>query len=414
VGLSETTVLLDCLDRSDEAAAAERLALVSPQEWYAVIAQAHRHNVKPLLYHRVKRLGITLPAEAVEELRRAYLKNATRNMLLAHEVAILLRRLQEHSVPIILLKGVYLAEQVYEDIGLRSMSDVDLLVRAADVSCVEQALLAEGFEPSTPNRIIGKNNSHFGYTLPALRLLLEVHWTLIGGEGQFGTFPIEIDVAGLWARAQPLTLEDSSALALSLDDLILHLCLHTAKHAHELQLRMLCDIAEIIRKYGPDIDWEAVGARAQSWGIVRSVYLVLRLSRDLLGAAVPADWLVALRPSGFEERYLALARELILGDAVSALAPSPVVARLWGPANLASKLAMVWRSLALPRETLARMYPAPADSWRIWLYYPVRARDVLARHGAAVWRLICGSGQARVAAERTNEVTALHDWMLSA
>jgi hypothetical protein len=37
---------------------------------------------------------------------------------------------------------------------------------------------------------------------------------------------------------------------------------------------------------------------------------------------------------------------------------------------------------------MAVMYHAPADSWRILCYYPVRFKDLWLRHGRVVWRLL--------------------------
>jgi hypothetical protein len=62
---------------------------------------------------------------------------------------------------------------------------------------------------------------------------------------------------------------------------------------------------------------------------------------------------------------------------------------------------------------MSLMYPAPADSWRIFLYYPVRFRDVLKRHGKTAWRTASGDRQAQSAAAQTNRMTELKDWLLS-
>jgi hypothetical protein len=37
---------------------------------------------------------------------------------------------------------------------------------------------------------------------------------------------------------------------------------------------------------------------------------------------------------------------------------------------------------------MARMYPAPANSWRILSFYPVRLKDLWVRYHQALWRMI--------------------------
>ena len=44
-------------------------------------------------------------------------------------------------------------------------------------------------------------------------------------------------------------------------------------------------------------------------------------------------------------------------------------------------------ALFMPRGVMARLYPAPADSWRILAYYPVRWKDLWVRYRGALWKL---------------------------
>lgn len=385
------------------------LARLSADEWRAVIGLARRQGVMPLLYHRMESLSVALPADVSEALKRASRRAAARNLDMYRDLGVILNRLHESAIPVIVLKGAHLAAQVYENIALRNMIDLDLLVKSNDLRRVEQDLLALGCEPFERNRVIGPDNRHFGYGLPPKGLTVEVHWTLFA----LG-YPFQIDVAGLWDRAQPLTLGNVPALGLSLEDLVLHLCLHTADHVYNMRLKMLCDIHEVLARYGPEMDWTATGARAQQWGIIRAVYVMLRLARELLEAPVPGDWLAALQPPGFNERYLALARERILGEGGDGVREqSSRIMKLWGSQDLGAKLGAVGKRLWLSRETMALMYPAPVNSWRIWLYYPVRIRDAFARQGATAWRLASGDANLRAVAARTNAATALRGWLLS-
>jgi len=62
------------------------------------------------------------------------------------------------------------------------------------------------------------------------------------------------------------------------------------------------------------------------------------------------------------------------------------------------------------------MYPAPANSWRIYLYYPVRLKDMLVmlvRHGSTLWRLARGDTKTQAVAARTIQVSEMENWLLS-
>jgi transposase-like protein len=391
------TVLLACLGHAGDEVKAE-LARLSSEDWTAVAALSRRHGVTPLVYHRLKRLSIALPGELAERLKRAYLWNAARNVRLQQELSGLLRRLSEGSLPIIALKGAHLIESVYEDIGLRPVGDIDLLAREEDLLRIDKELRALGYKPAGPC------THHVRYAPPEGSYPIEIHWVLVGPE-----LPIQVDVEGLWSRAQPLTR--APAMVLSPEDLLLHLCLHTALHVHDMRIRMLCDIGEVVRLHGEGLDWQEISARARQWGIVRAVYVVLQLASELLEVTVPENWLASLRPVRFDDRHLALLRQQISaprmdGDTARALP----AARLWGAKGLRGKMAVLRDSLLPSRDTIACMYLAPANSWRACLYYPVRWKDLLARHSAALWRLARGDAQTQATASRIN---ALRDWLLS-
>jgi hypothetical protein len=403
-----TAVLLACLGDAGDAAQAGLLSRLSPKGWSAVVALSRQHGVTPLLYHRLKRLSVALPGELAEGLKRAYLWNATRNVRLQQELGRLLRRLSEESIPIIALKGAHLIEAVYEDIGLRTVGDIDLLARKDDLLRISRELLALGYDKKLGHNKKANTHHHF-YTPPKHGFPVEIHWTLLAPE-----LPFQVDVEGLWSRARPLTLAQAPALALSPEDLLLHLCLHTAGHVYAMRIRMLCDIAEVVRRYGAGLDWQEIGVRARQWGIVRVVYVVLRMVQELLEVAAPRHWLASLQPVGFDERYCALFRQQILVTRADAdMVQIASVARLWGTKGLGGKLAIL-RGILLPsRETMACMFLAPANSWRILLYYPLRWKNALAQHSATLWRLARGDPQTQAAAVRSNVVTTLRDWLMS-
>jgi hypothetical protein len=289
------------------------------------------------------------------------------------------------------------------------MSDIDLLVKKEDLPRVERELLSLRAVPEDCNRGVGRHNHHFGYRLPASGIRVEVHWTIMGTD-----YPCRIDVAGMWHRARPVTLANSPARALAPEDLLLHLCLHVAKDIHHMHLRMVCDIGEVLRHHGADLEWSVLLDRARRWGVIRPVYMVLRLAQELLKAAVPADRLASMRPDDFDEAYYDLLREHVLaGQGQGDIAPGPMAAKLWEARGVRRKLSLLARRILLPREMMAGMYPVPAHSRRIYLYYPVRLKDILVRHSTSVWRLARGDAKSLAAAGHTNKVTALRDWLMS-
>jgi hypothetical protein len=412
-----TTILLACLRYGNEAANLERITHVSADEWRLIVELAGRHNVTSLLYHHLQHLHVALPDDLVAELNQANRKYTLQTMRLYQELNKLLRLFHEKDIQVIVLKGAYLAEAVYEQIGLRTMRDIDLLVKKDDLLRIDQQLLALGCMPDESNRVITQDHHHFTYKLPGSDLSVEIHWTILDPN-----LPLQIDVEGLWSRTRHVTLAHASARAFCPEDLFLHLCLHTVSHAYtlrisyEMRIRMLCDIGEVVRRFGAEMDWQEMGVRARQWRANRAVYVISRLAQDLLEADIPADWIESLRPDTFEQRYLDMAREQMLVERNSmndALFGSTYLPRLQGVKGLKNKLALLLSRLFPPPEILSLTYPVPANSWRIYLYYPVRIKYLLVRRGAELWRLVRGDSKTRNFIGYTNQITDLRDWLLS-
>ena len=411
---TEDELLLYCLGMGTDEIRAARLEQLSPSDWDDVIQQSVRHGVTPLLYQRLKTIspGTTVPASIVQRLREIYLYSAWRNTRLYHGLAKVLGILQNDGIPVIALKGAHLAELVYGNIALRPMGDVDLLVRETDLSRVEEKLLEIGYGPPERPSIeeqCEKSHHLVGFTKPDA-VLVEIHWIISPP-----THPFKIDVDGLWKRARPATIAGVNVLVLSPEDLVLHLCLHTSfHHTFRIGLGPFCDISETIRHYRDEIEWEQIQRRVRQWGAGKFVYLTLYLARELLEASVPDGVLDTLKPDGFDLQVVVGAREQIFADKSDFPSLSKNFAQLWGPKRLQNKAILFLKSAFPSPKVMARMYPAPPDSARIYFYYPVRLKDLLLRYGRAAWRLLRRDEEMVVLAERENRKTALRDWLASA
>ena len=114
---------------------------------------------------------------------------------------------------------------------------------------------------------------------------------------------------------------------------------------------------------------------------------MLRLAKEMLGAAVPDDVLRAL-PSENLDDALRTARFMTLeGNQICRALPAPVV----GMSNATTwpgRISALWRSLFVPTRLLAATYGLSPQSPRVFLYYPVRLKDLLKRYGSVVLRLL--------------------------
>lgn len=381
---SELAGLLLCLSYENNSGKLDRLIALSADEWQAVATLARQLEVGPLLHYRLKQLCITPPNDTAQDLKRVFLLNTARNMRLYQELGNLLRGLNEHNISVILLKGIYLAELVYENIGLRTMGDIDLLVPAEKL---EQAIsLAEisGFIPVRPLFPEADGLLHF-HAPPMVKngIILELHWNLT-----LESNPARIETDEIWARAHRTTFQHRDVWTLNPNDLLLHLTIHAAYgHLFVNQFRSLVDLVEVQRKFSNDLDWDVIIQNCKDWHAERGTYLTFRLIGDLFGAGVPSQVLEALQPSDWNKNALDWAK-------VRLFQSNPELSinyiRLMHNTKISERLSALLTGLFPSREVIAMVTGVRPDSWRIPTLYPRYAISRIINYWGDAWNLIRG------------------------
>ena len=70
-----------------------------------------------------------------------------KNSIMRHRISSVLRLLDDHSIPVMLLKGAALIPLYYKDWSLRPMNDVDLHVPQKDALKAVALLCQSGWKP---------------------------------------------------------------------------------------------------------------------------------------------------------------------------------------------------------------------------------------------------------------------------
>lgn len=400
-----TRALLSALTPDDS----QSLSDLPAETWRALLDAAQQHRIAPLVAHRLTQKGFALPNEVAHAFQRASRDNARRNAILYHALAPLLEQFRAENIPVLALKGIHLAAQVYDDPRVRAMGDIDLLISPNELQHAEAILMRAGATPFNINRIVAGDNYHFLYAFAETAFIVEIHWSLYPATTAF-----RLDEAGLWQRACPVTLGRQTACVLSTEDLILHLCIHAAKETYEMNLRVVCDLDAVVRKNRNEIDWQTVAERARLSNALKPTYLFLRLTRELLHSPIPPETLTALEPPRWDESYYLLARtQLLAGETKRAgkVLESPYLTRVLSQSSPGEKLRLIWTRLLPSRRNLALLYPASADSWKIFLYYFVRAKDITVKFAPYLCGMVFGNSQARAITERTNDAARLGEWL---
>ena len=294
-------------------------------EWIARLAVQNR--VGPLLYRSLRETGIStsVPVQARRVLERSYHQGLSRSVSYEPAVREILSRLREEGIQGILLRGLALGEIVYGDPVLRPFTDMDLLIRRQDLAKVRRALFDLGYGPvpgALDDRYYERIHLHLQYLKRESGAVAEVHWAL---DHKYTVF--NINYTEIIEGATQGELAGVTALILTPETRLLSLCVHLTKHCYygdylleqpdfvDLVLSsglliLYCDIAEVIRHYGADLDWDLALHKARKWQIESSVRPALASVVRLFDAPVPDTVLRSLpspKTGWLQKRILASA-----------------------------------------------------------------------------------------------------------
>jgi hypothetical protein len=383
-------LLLDCLFNNQNCIS--QLRNLETSEWNALIQLSQKHLLGSFLYQQLKGLKekIDIPSDVIERLHPTYMHCAARNIKLFHELQKALQSLENSGVPFILLKGAYLNEIVYKDIGLRGMEDADILFKKEDLRRGQTSLLKAGY--------LTDND----------RLSIDVHWYL----EQY----IDIDMKKVWDMARPVLITGVNALALSPEHLIVHLCTHLSFH-HQFQfaaLRSFCDIREAINYYHSDIDWDGVISVSEEWGVRNGVYLTLLLAKELTGAKIPQDTIENLKPASFKPEYKEWAIKQIFHQNEDEPSLSPYFWQIRKEKSVLKKISLFLKLMIPTQEFLSQKYPSSINTKFSLHYYMIRMKAHIMRYLSVYWRIMIREESTLRLVKEKNHTFTMMEWISSA
>lgn len=399
--------LVACVHMDGDALAIERFDGWSTDDWSTLLRLAASHQVRGHIYRRFKTLKFLdhLPPSVIESLQANYMAQTAHGLRLQSDMRHIARALATVDVPLIALKGIFLAPVVYGNVAVRPMSDIDIMVPRECIERVDEALLRAGFRPQNPDGVAVdlEIKRHLGALVSPHGTAVEVHWSLTHPDRQW-----HVDPAEFWRDIVPFQRAGTNVWALDPENLLLHLCLHISyQHQFVFGLGPSCDIAATIAHYGAAFRWDVFIARATEWNWQRGVFLALRLAVDLVGAAVPQSVLDQLQPATHDEHIIQAAHaQLFVERTINDAVPMPVV-RAWQERGTAARLAAIRPRIVPSRDALARQYGvAPQSPW-LYAYYPIHILRLARRYGRLMWNLAREKDVATV----VNRRNVLQDWL---
>ena len=308
---------------------------VSTFDWGHFLDQASRQRVIGLVAANLDRYGLVMtrdadsipaiPSQHRWLLKAAYLANKARNTALMEELRVVLEGIADAGVKVVVRKGGYLTRLLYGDLGMRRLSDIDLLVEAGEPArAVGRCLEELGYEQGTasPN----------GRRVTPLSRRLHVHWAMnVSSLPPFvrptsdpyverfyvdvrtsltdPTSGLDVPTRDLLSRAQTLRVDAQDVPVPSLEDGLIDLCLHLFREAtliyyieagKDLTLMKFCDVAEYLQWCADELNRDVLLETVHGYGIERPVYYALHFADLLYPGAVPRWLLDGCAPSDTE------------------------------------------------------------------------------------------------------------------
>ncbi len=341
-----------------------------------------------------------------KKLRKVLIEATLINAELYQQTQEIIDEASRRSLDLILLKGVWLAEQVYNGSGPRTMCDIDVLVRNGQAHEFEQMLHEMGYKSACA--LSGKKCIHHEHHhLCPLVSANYVHCVEIPLQLTHPQAKAQLDIEGIWDRARLEPWRSRTVLSLDPTDLILYLALHST-YSHELHdhgLRDTCDIALVLARLSQSIDWDALEERATAASATKYLYLSLELARQICYAQIPSNVMARLLPSDWNQDILRAGlnrvflrnNDLRISNNFSAVA-----------AGYLSQETFMRLGSLFSRSVLAEIYGVPKESPAIYACIPKRLVNLISRYGSSALKLC---SRASLVRQRAREMAKLDAWL---
>lgn len=332
----------------------ELLSHVSDEDH--LITTAVREGLAGFLYRSLATsdtLG-SLGRKQDERLTSIYYQTVRFNTKLIHDFKEVLQLLNQKKIRVVLLQGIALLHQIYSDIGLRPMTDIDVWVLEKDFPGVIDALNSLGYEmdPLYPSTFIRGDTS------------FDLHSHLLWAERiKTRDFLLAKGQEHIYENTRIIDFEGHEGLSLGLYDQVLYLSLHVVKHDAQ-RLIWLVDIKGLLADWKSS-DWEAFIHRARDLGLEKTMVYIFYLLNRLFDFQIPpsAGQILENRKIGFIENKVL--RYRVRGD------PFPSWASLLlfpSSRGLKGRLEFIIENL-FPRPDVLRQVFGDSSESSVWRLY---------------------------------------------
>ncbi|OLT30500.1 hypothetical protein BJF79_09665 [Actinomadura sp. CNU-125] len=266
-------------------------------DWSFLTTQLYRHRLLGLCWRMLtgpwSACGGRLPrGHALYE--TWYRATTYRNRVMRNEIRRIAEALRKAHVEAVLRRGPALIGHAYDDIGVRPMSDIDLLVRPGHEEAFMTTMTGLGYLTGTLSsdkaRIVEEKNysSHLSRLLLATEdtmlpfIIVDPENSIVCGDSNYGLAAEEIfDTAGDSGDSKPGSMQVMAAHHLAID-----LCTHLYEESTQTEyvrrgrFQRIMQYVDVLA-IAVETDWDAVIATARRHRLSASLYFAVENARRL-------------------------------------------------------------------------------------------------------------------------------------
>jgi hypothetical protein len=301
-------------------------------DWKEILYQGTTHRTLNLMYYHLKNLKLLnkVEQEVLKVMKNECMAYATRNKTYFAEIKNIFDKLYENGIKAAILKGNYLAANIYPSIETRTFNDIDLLIDLKDGDKIVSILLGmeyiQGIYDINSGEIIPttrKENLHHQMashelqeclkrtdnpfvTLFVVDLNFDVLWK--------GNCPYKIQTEELLSRAIEVDIDGAKTCVLDYEDFLIQLSCHLYKEAallnwitdlRDSKIYKFADILMFVEKHSNHIDWDKLIMFCNKIGCEKILFFAFYYVNLMYGQVIPERVMNALEPDdiGYLDEY---------------------------------------------------------------------------------------------------------------
>lgn len=406
--IPELTVAQHDFLRVVRAAVAGHVCEHPPANWGPVLGLAHVHQVADFLYPRVSAWPLPLqpPPADMARWRSAFfgaVASYTRSTVQTRDILSALRQAEIQVIP---LKGVWLAERIYDDGACRPMADIDLLVAPQDLDRAHKVLERIGYTTDDFSlEVTGGKHLHFHK--PGMPKTLELHWRLWQTQEAVDNDDAHDQV---WTSLDNASLHGVPVSVFPVEREIVYLADHILRHDWSVPLKAYLDFALLCARFGAQLDIMRLEREAAAWKIPFGARFVVQVASDLFGDT-PFKPLVPFLSEAAAcgaVRRAALVAAVQLSPDSSRITPALATALRQSRGR---RIAAGLSRIGLSPSEIRLVHPQIVRRWWLFGGYLWRGINLVRRHGATMLQGQRITPEAAVNAANFNTRHTLGDWL---